>query len=755
MDAKTLVKPSIPGMSEPVPGPENADAGLPLALTYLYPQGVKVFIEAATIAQDGDVYVVRLNGERVTSTIIAAGEAAQRVIVYVALDKWKTLLNVLDYGLERGGVEVEASAALTVIYHDKRPGNVDRYPDEAGHSELVLDVEHDALDEGVDPDRARAGVNVKVTYPMMRAFDTVVLYCHGKTLTHLVSEDESARQQPIQMTIDEATFRAAGDSPNFGLSYTVFDRVGNSPDVNSPNSARQNLYVNLEGTWYDPPVVSEDPNDPEDDVNTIELDKLAGEPAIAKIYVSPSWLRDDEIRLTGRFFGKDGTLLEHLTLTEQVKSAPFSYSIPLPYSSFAAAAKGHAVFTYQRVSQGVELGRSYPLKANIIGEPAATLLPPTLVGSGYVIDPLGFPDGVTARVEYLEDKPGDKARLLIHGAAGLGSPVFAASAFNKNHRANFLIESHVLAACHGKTVQLSWELLRGATTQPSAHRDVTIKRIKDRDPRLPIPTIPQARNGVLDLSDFPAGAQAQCVVWPSTAVGQLRWFRLHGTAHQGDDYTIIIAQAAPVTGPETASGLDNALPRSELAKLKPGTTLRMELKVAYDGLNDESAAVVFDSPTFTVLNSPATLLEDFTGVPYQTARQGAIMETPTMQITFKSGDGECAIMPRADIGKSFPGQIEGQVLSIGRDYFGQAAQVVEIKLKNACSRISFFHIGVNYEGGTVAYYASNGAFLGRQTIGSSYTAPVNVSFDAPGIARLEFHSPVPDWFSLDTFKVDA
>ncbi|CAI8796009.1 BIG2 domain-containing protein [Pseudomonas sp. IT-347P] len=755
MNAKTLEKPRIPGMSQPVPGPENADAGLPLALTYLYPEGVKVLIEPATTAQGDDTYVVRLNGGRVAEKTIAIGETTQRVIVYVAADKWKSPLNVLEYGLERGGMELETSAPLTVIYHDRRPGNVDRFPEEAGHSELVLEVDQDAVDEGVDAERALAGVSVRVTYPLMRAFDTIVLYCNGKTLRHPVSEEEADRQQPIQMIIDEATFDEAGDSPRFEVRYTVLDRVGNSPDVNSPASASQYLYVNRKGNWYDPPILSEKPDDPDDDVSIIDLNKLAGEPAIAQIYVSRSWLRDDEILLTGRFYAEDRTLLDHLTLSEKVKNAPFSYSIPVPYAAFAAAAKGHAVFTYRRVSQGAELDRSYALKASITGEPAATLLPPALVGSGYLIDPLDLPNGVTARVEYLEDRTGDKARLLIQGVAGPGSPVFAPKAFNENHRANFLIESATLAASHGKTIQLSWELLRGAAPQPSAHRDVVFKRIEDRDRRLPTPGIPQARNGILDLADFIGGAQAQCVVWPSMAVGQLRWFRLYGTDINGDDYTIVIAEAAPVTAPEKDSGLDNALPRSELMKLKPGTSLRMELKVAYDGLNDESTAVEFNAPTFTVLNSPATLMEDFTGVPNQTARQGAIMETPAMQITFKSGDGECAIMPRSEIGESFPGQIEGQVLSIGRDAFGQAAQVVEIKLKNACSRISFFHLSVNFEDSTVAYFASNGTLLGRRTLGTSYGKPVNVAFDAPGIARLEFHMPTPDWFSLDTFKVDA
>ncbi|MFJ4587356.1 hypothetical protein ACIP1Z_08590 [Pseudomonas moraviensis] len=755
MNVKTLEKPRIPGMSQPVLGPENADAGLPLALTYLYPEGVKVFIEPATTAQDDDTYVVRLNGERVADKTIAIGETTQQVIVYVAADKWKSPLNVLEYGLERGGMELETSAPLTVIYHDKRPGNVDRFPEEAGHSELVLEVDQDAVDEGIDAERALAGVSARVAYPLMRAFDTIVLYCNGKTLRHPVSEEEANRQQPIQMIIDEATFDEAGDSPRFEVRFTVLDRVGNSPDVNSPASASQYLYVNRKGNWYDPPILSEKPDDPDDDVSIIDLNKLAGGPAIAQIYVSRSWLRDDEILLTGRFYAEDGVLLDHLTLSEKVKNAPFSYSIPVPYAAFAAAAKGHAVFTYRRVSQGAELDRSYALKASITGEPAVTLPPPALVGSGYLIDPLDVPNGVTARVEYLEDQPGDEAQLLIQGAAGPVSPVFAPTAFNKNHRANFLIESPVLAASHGKTIQLSWELLRGAAPQPSMHRDVVLKRIEDRDRRLPTPDIPQARNGILDLADFSGGAQAQCAVWPSMAVGQLRWFRLYGTGINGDDHLIVIAKAAPVTAPEKDSGLDNALPRSELLKLKPGTSLRMELKVAYDGLDDETTAVVFNAPTFTVLNSPATLMEDFTGVPNQTARQGAIMETPTMQITFKSGDGECAIMPRSDIGESFPGQIEGQVLSIGRDAFGQAAQVVEIKLKNTCSRISFFHLSVNYEDSTVAYFASNGTLLGRRTLGMSYGKPVNVAFDAPGIARLEFHMPTPDWFSLDTFKVDA
>lgn len=754
MDVKTLEKPRIAGMSQPVPGPENADAGLPLALTYLYPEGVKVFIEPATTAQDNDVYAVRLNGERVAEKPIATGEATQRVIVYVAADKWKSPLNVLDYGIERDGVELEASAPLTVIYHDKRPGNVDRFPEEEGHSELVFEVAPDALDEGVDAERARTGVSISVTYPIMRAFDTIVVYCNGKTFSHVVSEEAADQQRPIQMTIDEATFRAAGDSAHFEVRYTVFDRVGNSPDVNSPNSASQYLYVNLNGTWYDPPILSEDPDDPDDDASSVELEKLAGEPAIAQIYVSRSWLRDDEIRLTGRFYAKDGALLEHLTLTEKVKNAPFMYSIPVPNKYFAVAAGGTAVFYFTRMSGGISLDRSEAITVSIVGAATSDLPPPTLVGSGYELDPLGFSEGVYARVEFKDAREGDMARLVLDGVPGLGSPLFQPVRFNNNQRANFLIKPQVLAANHGKTLKLSWELIQAGGTRMSAVRDVIVRRIEPADTRLPSPNIPQSLGNTLDLGAFTGPGQATCKPWPAMAVGQLRWFRVYGIGHDDLPYEIPIAREAPVTEPEVNAGLDNTLPRELLLKFKPGSMLSVELMVAFAGNKDDSDAVLFQRVEYEVLNLPATLLEDFTLAPAQAVKKGGVMETASLQFTFVSGDGECAIMPRDEIGASFPGRIDGQVLSIGRDAFGTEPVVVELELKKACARISFWQVSVNYENSVVEYFSADKTLLGSKKLGSSYGVPMSVLFAAPAIKSIRINCPSADWFSMDCIKVE-
>ncbi|MHC8394979.1 hypothetical protein ACYZT8_15170 [Pseudomonas sp. LB3P93] len=754
MTALTLDRPLIPGMKAPIPGPDGADAGLPLALTYLYPEGVKVFIEPSTSAQAGDTFRLRLNGDVVATYPVVAGEEDQRAVVYVQTRHWKDGINTLDYVLDRAGTEIDTSAPLRVLFHARRPGLVDLFPSEEGHSELSREVDTEVLDQGVDSERARLGVAVTLSYPLMRAFDQIRLDCHSIVLNHTVTQAE-VDQGRIEMAIDEATFVAAGDDPLFPIQYTVIDRVGNGPDVNSPYSASLYLYVNLNGTWYDPPIVSEDPADAEDDPDTIDLEKLAGKPATAQIYVPRGWLKDDEIHLTCRFRSADTSVPEDvLTLVEKIKNVPFMYSLAVPYERFARLAGGTAVFSYTRMSLGSMLDRSISLKVDVKGKAASLLQPPTLVGAGTTLDPLGFPEGLTARVEFLEHLPGDRARLKVEGTPGLGSPEFGAIAFNKNQRANFLLKPQVLMANHGKVMSLSWELLRATPAQASDALAVTIERIADADRRLPTPSIPQAPdNKVLDLGSFTGPGQVQCVPWSGVAVGQLRWFRVHGVDVNGTEYMIPIAQSAPVTSVEVVSGLDNTLPRDLLLKFKPGSQLRVVLKVAFDGKDDESTAVVFPALELTVLNLPAQLLEDFDGVPSQTVRQGGVINLSSMQITFKSGEGEVAVTPRTEIGESFPGQVEEQVLSIGREASGAAPVNVELKLRNSCSRISFWHVSSNYDNSTVSYYTAAGLLLGTQKLGTSYGGPVNVSFSAQGIGRLDFHCPTPDWFSMDNFRV--
>lgn len=748
----TLVQPRIPGMKQPVSAPQPVDAGLPLALTYLYPEGVKVFIEPSAGMVADDRLVLRLDGVVVATKPIPVGEENQRADLYVPVKFLKDGLNTLDYGLERGGVEIETSYPLQVWFHDKRPGLVDRFPEKEGHSELELSVEQVILDEGVNPERAREGVAVKIFYPLMRAFDNVQLDCNGVILTWLVTQADVDSGEPLVITIYEATFIKSGDAADFPLKYTVRDCVSNGPDTNNPYSGALSLYVNLSEQWPDPPIVSEDPADAEDDPDTIDLKKLAGGPATAQVYVSRDWMKGDDIRLECRFQDATGDV-QSLTLTETVKNIPFMYTFPVANNYLTAAADGTAKFRYTRVSGGVPLDRSETLTVRIIGDATSDLLPPTLVGTGDQLDPLDFPEGLTVRVEHLEAQDGDQARLLVNGAPGLGSPEFKAVNFNKNHRANFVLKPEVLVANHGRTMKLGWELLRAGGSQPSGEREVTVHRIEDADWRFATPEVPQAVGEVLDLGAFNGHAQATCKPWPGMAVGQLRWFHMRGTGVDGKDYEITIANGAPVTEPEITAGLDNALMRELLLKFKPGTPAILKLSVAFDGINDERSAVVFKTREYKVLNLPTDVLEDFERAPAQVVTKGGVMETANLRISFVSGSGECAIMPRSDIGQSFAGRVEGQVLSIGRDSNPPEPVIVELELKKACSRVSFWQLSVNYDDSCVEYLSADRTLLASKPLGTSYSTPQSVLHEASGIKFIRFVCPEPDWFSVDMIKV--
>jgi hypothetical protein len=753
MAAPTLDKPIVPGMKEPVTAPQPVDGAVQLALTQLNPEGVKVFIQPSLSTAADDSLLLRLNGAVVDKKIIAAGEESQQATLFVPAKLWKDGVNTLEYGFERAGVEHETSHPLLLWFHSKRPGGVDFDPGNEGHSELALEIAQSIRDEGVNADRARDGVNVSVFYPLMRPFDTILLDCNGVVLKHVVNQAEADSGLPVEMTIDEAAFIAAGDHRDFPLSYTVYDCAWNGPDTNNPDSAVQHIYVNLKGNWYDPPIVSEDPNDAEDDPDTIDLSKLDGKPATAQVYVPRSWLKDDEIHLRCIFRPASGDEVA-VTLIETIKNTPFMYAIAVPYAHFAAAASGKAIFHYTRSSGGVSLDRSETLTITITGSAASELKPPTLVGAGSEIEPLAFPDGLTARVDYPDAQDGDQARLVLEGRPLLGSPVFAAIGFNKNKRANFLLKPAVLAANHGRTVKLYWELLRAGGSQPSIAVDVIVQPIAHGNWQLPLPRIAQALGDTLDMGAFIGPAQAVCKSWAAMAAGQLRWFRLIGIDRSGSPYEILIANGAPVTAPEVLVGLDNTLPRAELERFKPGSAVTLELKVSFDGSNDESAAVTYKTIDYKVFDSPATLLEDFTSASPQAVKQGGVMETSNLKFTFQSGDGECAIMQRSDIGESFPGQIEGQVLSIGRDAFNPKPVVVELELKKACSKISFYHVSVNFGDSFAEYFAADGALLGSQFLGASYSTPVGVSLAAAGIKFIKITCPTGDWFSLDNIRVE-
>ncbi|WP_367253183.1 hypothetical protein [Pseudomonas sp. stari2] len=92
-------------------------------------------------------------------------------------------------------------------------------------------------------------------------------------------------------------------------------------------------------------------------------------------------------------------------------------------------------------------------------------------------------------------------------------------------------------------------------------------------------------------------------------------------------------------------------------------------------------------------------------------------------------------------------------MSIGRNSNPPEPVVVELELKKACSRVSFWQLSVNYEDSFVEYLSADRTLLASKFLGTSYSTPQSLLHEADGIKIIRIVCPKPDWFSLDTIKV--
>ncbi|WP_283188126.1 hypothetical protein [Pseudomonas sp. PMCC200344] len=459
------------------------------------------------------------------------------------------------------------------------------------------------LDDGVDPEQARQGVMCTASYPLTRAFDRIRVRCGGETIDHVVTEDEARSGGPVQVRIEEAVFKEVGDTAKCVLTYTVWDWIGNSVDLDALWSAALELFVSLNGIWLEPPLVSEDPEDVSDDPDSIDLGKLGGRPAIAQVHAQRSWQRNDVIELTCTSKTALGAS-EVLILEETVTSAPFIYKLSVPHAHFVAAVGGSATFKYKLLRAGKEVGRSFTTRVDVIGEALIELPLVTVVGvPGLVVDPLASLTGQIARVEFAQAQTGDLCQLFARPLTADGQPTFTAKAFNANNRVNNTLAIEDLVARHGTYIRLLWELTRNGIKTRSKPTLLTVQKIADGDSRLPTPKVPQAPDDkVLDLSKFEGDAEVKVLPWLGIRGGQRVWMRCIGTKPDETEHIIELLVAHSLIAEEVLKGLTIGISRAQLALLKSNSLLQVEVKVAFDAGSDDIDATHFQTLKLNIVN---------------------------------------------------------------------------------------------------------------------------------------------------------
>lgn len=157
------------------------------------------------------------------------------------------------------------------------------------------------------------------------------------------------------------------------------------------------------------------------------------------------------------------------------------------------------------------------------------------------------------------------------------------------------IPATVLAASVGKTVQVSYSVLRNNVPGPvSAVLNLQVAALPATGLVAPtVDEVPSGNLGTLDLNTFPGDAHVSAVPWPLIGEGQTYWLRAHGIADDGTNISHDLAMGVPVTAGQVTAGLKVTLPRSYLLRLQNTSTLFLELKVSLGKSSSEAEATTF------------------------------------------------------------------------------------------------------------------------------------------------------------------
>ncbi|WP_336346948.1 hypothetical protein [Pseudomonas monsensis] len=597
-----LFPPHAPDATTPVVG---AVYGVPKHVYDLKPMGLTIVVDPpqSGTLQEGDVIRLRLNGADTEATkTVLAGEENSRHTLYLPkglllTDRVNTLVYTITRISENQGT---STPELTLLYNTIRPGIEDRSPGDSAHSELQLILPQDVLDDGIDADRAKQGVQVCFAYPYCRAYDQIRLNCNGQDVAHTVTAAEappipSAEPTRVCVMVEEAVFLRAGDNPKFIFSYTVTDQLGNGPDTDSPYSGTVEVDVNLKETRLVAPDLAEDPDDPTDDPSTIDLDKLAGKDLTVLVHTfAPLWQPNDRIRVTYTASSPNETVVSH-TVEAEVGRIPFTYKLMVPNAKVIAGSVVRA--KYELLRNGNVFATSKNAVAEVTGSEVIELLPPVLLKPAVSpIDALAYPQGVTIRVEYLGALPGDKARLVeVNPPAG--APQFPLVPFNNNKRTNTVLSLAFLTARHGKEIRLRWNLNRdNAQKGKSPDLNLSVSKINEGDTRLPTPVIDGKTGNELDVALLQPTAQLTVATWPHVE-GERLWLQYEGKDNQDQTVTFDDLRGEVGVG---ASGLSRAVPLDWLKDLKDGSELKVTLKVNFDGVANAATAVGFPVRRYSV-----------------------------------------------------------------------------------------------------------------------------------------------------------
>lgn len=447
-----------------------------------------------------------------------------------------------------------------------------------GKELLPAPIVKEAIDDILDPDEAVPDATVVVMpYEGMARDDVVeVMFAEGTPGEHVqkIPVTNNDVGEPVVMYVPQAKVELL-EGMTVVVRYTVTNLAGQS------SSHELNLTVERSAVW--PAPFCEQALD-----GDYLPDGAYENGARVVIREQPAMKQGDQLDL---YWGEDSRLYHDYVGI--VVPMDFSFTVPkydvdLWY--------GEVVPVHYTVTRGGRVMTSDFLHLRVALYLPDLAAPEVVQAPQGVLNPMDARQGATVRVTYESMQPGDSIQVSWDGDSSL-PPAMG----NAGGTLDITVPPGMVANCIGRTVPVSYTVTRGGFETDSAVLLLTVSAFKPGN--LPMPTIIEQNGGVLNLSEFSGNATARQPAWPLMTTGQRIWWRVFGTQSNGNSLTISLELGHEITAAEAGKPLDRILQRTQLERLQDGSSLILEVKVAFDGNNDEADAVVFRTRTLTVAHS--------------------------------------------------------------------------------------------------------------------------------------------------------
>ncbi|MBC3348459.1 hypothetical protein HU811_17625 [Pseudomonas sp. SWRI196] len=492
--ADPLDPPWLPNWTLPV---EGYDAGIPARLVE---GGLLCVVDPWFNMEVGDGFSFYWSDSTapVWSTTIDLNQKGQRLTFrideghIVSGDAFPVFYSVLRVAATQ---PIESQPQWKLLVKLDRPGGYDPDQGTPGHSGLKYSIPQDILDHGVGPEEAAAGVPITIKpYDNMRRRDRINVAWGTQNVYHTVTAAEENTE--ITITIPKEIIELAEDSDGIAVAYQVVDECGNYPGGYWRWSAVTYVLVDVNNNRLDPPLVLVNGFP----VREIDLEVLAGDPVTVRVTATRyEHAVGDLLRLTWRGTAADSSPVDVGPLEQTVDTIPYYYDFTIPHADVAAIARGRASVSYVRIRSGEKDLPSKSEPVTVIGDPRQYLAPEIVEAVGGTLDPdLNF---YTLSVPYYPGRAdGDEIIIICDGRTATTLPTY--------HEVTAIVSGEavgapVLANLAKEQVKRldggSLTVYYSVNGQPES--ESLVLSVGVAAPSLPIPTVVEAPNDVLDPDD--------------------------------------------------------------------------------------------------------------------------------------------------------------------------------------------------------------------------------------------------------------